>query len=212
MNRIQDGKIHDCHGDLRCGHIYLEDDIHVIDCIEFNDRFRYEDVACDLAYLLMDLEYEGFAEAAHHLIETYVDLSGDGDVYVLLDFYKCYRAMVKSKVCCFTLQGLEDNDFLKKRLQREAQKYLSLAYHYAVRFTRPTIWVVCGLPASGKTTIASRLSEHLQVAVLNSDKIRKRLCGLEAGEGVGVPYAEGVYSPGMTSLTYGRMNSKKADP
>ena len=178
-DRIKAGKIRDCHGDLRCGHIYFEDNIQIIDCIEFNDRFRYQDMACDLAYLVMDLEYEGFPTVADSLIEEYVRYSGDTQIYLVLDFFKCYRAMVKSKVCCFTLQGLAPDGYLSKRAARDAQKYLALAYRYAIRFTRPTLWVICGLPASGKSTIAARLSAILHIDVLNSDKIRKQLCGLQ---------------------------------
>jgi hypothetical protein len=39
--RVTAGKIRDCHGDLRSGHIYLTDGIQIIDFIEFNERFRY---------------------------------------------------------------------------------------------------------------------------------------------------------------------------
>lgn len=43
--RMEQGYVKDCHGDLRLEHCYfLDDEIAVIDCIEFNDRFRYSDV------------------------------------------------------------------------------------------------------------------------------------------------------------------------
>jgi aminoglycoside phosphotransferase family enzyme len=42
--RVERDKIRDCHGDLRTGHIYFSDGIQIIDCIEFNDRFRYADI------------------------------------------------------------------------------------------------------------------------------------------------------------------------
>ena len=49
----------DCHGDLHLEHIHLApDSIHIFDCIEFNDRFRFLDVANDLAFLAMDLDFE----------------------------------------------------------------------------------------------------------------------------------------------------------
>ncbi|HEX9842464.1 MAG TPA: phosphotransferase, partial [bacterium] len=53
--RVREGRIRDGHGDLRCEHILLEAELRIIDCIEFNERFRYGDVANDLAFLLMDL-------------------------------------------------------------------------------------------------------------------------------------------------------------
>ena len=57
--RVEREKIRDCHGDLRTGHIYFCDGIQIIDCIEFNDRFRYADITSDLAFLTMDLDFEG---------------------------------------------------------------------------------------------------------------------------------------------------------
>ena len=39
--RVAEGRIRDCHGDLRAEHIYLDQDqLEIIDCIEFNSQFR----------------------------------------------------------------------------------------------------------------------------------------------------------------------------
>ncbi|MDO8491183.1 MAG: hypothetical protein Q7T04_04120, partial [Dehalococcoidia bacterium] len=57
--RMREGRIRDCHGDLHAAHVCLTDDICIIDCIEFNDRFRYSDVAGDVSFLAMDLDYNG---------------------------------------------------------------------------------------------------------------------------------------------------------
>jgi aminoglycoside phosphotransferase family enzyme/predicted kinase len=204
-DRLKAGRIRDCHGDLRCGHIYFDAEIQIIDCIEFNDRFRYSDVVCDLAYLIMDLESEGFPGVANDLLDAYVRFSGDGNLFVLLDFYKCYRAMVKSKISFIDAQGMPPGQYQKKRLEGEAQKFLSLAYTYAIRFTRPTIWIVFGLPAAGKSTIAARLSSILHVDLMRSDQVRKEIFGVAPdGDAVG-PFEEGIYSPGSTALTYGKL-------
>src|SRR5581483_1659954 len=51
----------DTHGDLRLAHVYSfpdrppPQDLVVIDCIEFNERFRYADPVADMAFLVMDL-------------------------------------------------------------------------------------------------------------------------------------------------------------
>ncbi len=57
--RIKAKKIRDCHGDLHMEHICLTEDLPIFDCIEFNKRFRYTDTVCDIAFLVMDLEYHG---------------------------------------------------------------------------------------------------------------------------------------------------------
>jgi aminoglycoside phosphotransferase family enzyme/predicted kinase len=205
QDRVKRGKIRDCHGDLRSDHIHVEDGLQIIDCIEFNDRFRYSDIACDLAFLIMDLEYNGFTQAARNFIDAYVRYSKDAGIYPLLDFYKCYRAAVRSKVAYLMLQGLPADGTYTAGLKRDIKKYLSLALRYAVCFTRPTIYVLCGLPASGKSTIAKELCATLHVAVLRSDRVRKHLFNIPPGATVDVPIEKGIYSPGATSLTYGRL-------
>jgi len=104
QHRIETKKIRDCHGDLRTGHIYFSDGIQIIDCIEFNERFRYADITSDLAFLSMDLDIEGFPQIAQDLLNSYVQFTNDRDVFVLINFYKCYRAFVRVKVTCFRLQ------------------------------------------------------------------------------------------------------------
>ena len=204
-HRIENDKIRDCHGDLRSGHVYFTDGIQIIDCIEFNERFRYGDIASDLAFLAMDLDYEGYPQIAHSLLKAYVVYTRDQDVFVLLDFYKCYRAFVRVKVNCFRLQEGDLDEHERGRLTTETHRYMDLAYSYAVQFTRPTLWVVCGMPASGKSTIAKELAETLGVKVFRSDVIRKELFALQPYQRMDVPFEEGIYSKGASSLTYGKL-------
>ena len=173
-------KIRDCHGDLRTGHIYFTDKgIQIIDCIEFNERFRFQDITSDLAFLAMDLDYDGFPQIANYLLDDYAKHTEDPDVFVLIDFYKCYRAFVRCKVNCIRFQedGLGKKD--KAKLFKETNKYLDFAYRYAVQFTRPTLWVVCGMPGSGKSTISRDLSRVFRIKAFQSDVIRKELYGLK---------------------------------
>jgi uncharacterized protein len=205
-NRSESGKIRDCHGDLRTGHIYFADDgIQIIDCIEFNDRFRYHDIASDIAFLAMDLDYEGFPQIASHFLNAYVKYSNDQDVFVLIDFYKCYRAFVRCKVNCMRLQEGSLGEQNKRKLLKETIKYLNLAYQYAVKFTRPTLWVVCGMPGSGKSTISNELSRVFGIKTLNSDVIRRELFGMNPGNPSDVPFEEGIYSKNASGLTYGKL-------
>lgn len=131
--RIACTRIRDCHGDLHMEHICLTDPIIIFDCIEFNERFRYSDVAGDIAFLAMDLDYHGQEELSTVLIEAYVKHTGDKDVYRLLDFYKTYRAYVRGKVISFRL---DDPDILKEDQQealRLSRRYFELAERYAKR-------------------------------------------------------------------------------
>ncbi|MDA3896057.1 MAG: AAA family ATPase [Desulfobacteraceae bacterium] len=205
-NRIKAKKIRDCHGDLRTEHIYYTDDgIQIIDCIEFNDRFRFQDVASDLAFLAMDLDYEGYDRTSEILLNAYVRYSKDFNVFVLIDFYKCYRAMVRFKVNCIRLQANDLSEQNRHRLLAGIEKYLNLAYQYAIRFTRPTLWVVCGMPASGKSTVSEELAGIFGIRVFNSDVIRKQMMGAASHDHSNTPFETGIYSKGITALTYGRL-------
>jgi len=132
--RIASDRIRDCHGDLRLEHIFWGDEISIFDCIEFNQRFRYTDVAADIAFLAMDLDYHGREDLNEHLIRAYVGESGDHELMEVLDFYKCYRAYVRGKVESFRLDDPHIPEGEKKEALKRAQKYFDLAHRYAQRF------------------------------------------------------------------------------
>jgi aminoglycoside phosphotransferase family enzyme len=128
--RIASDRIRDCHGDLRLEHIFWGDEISIFDCIEFNQRFRYTDVAADIAFLAMDLDYHGREDLSEHLIQAYIEKSGDQELLSMLDFYKCYRAYVRGKVESFRLDDPNIPKKEKKEALKRAQKYFDLAGRY----------------------------------------------------------------------------------
>ncbi|MCX8116878.1 MAG: phosphotransferase [Desulfobacterota bacterium] len=132
--RIREGRIRDCHGDLRLEHIFWGPEIAIIDCIEFNERFRYTDVAADLAFLAMDLDYHGREDLSGHLIRSYTMRSGDTGLAALLDFYKCYRAYVRGKVESFRLDDPHLPEGEREGVRNRAEKYFALAHRYSQRF------------------------------------------------------------------------------
>ncbi|MBR9982694.1 MAG: AAA family ATPase, partial [Desulfatitalea sp.] len=136
-------------------------------------------------------------------LAAYVTASGDNDLYTLIDFYKCYRAMVRLKVNCLRLGQVDAEQ--RPPLEREIRRHQQLAYGYALRYSRPVLWVVCGMPATGKSTVAKALARHLDAPVLRSDIIRKELLGLNTLDAQVKPFGEGIYSEHASGLTYGRM-------
>jgi aminoglycoside phosphotransferase family enzyme len=131
--RIASDRIRDCHGDLRLEHIFWGKEISIFDCIEFNQRFRYTDVAADIAFLAMDLDYHGREDLSEHLIQVYIEKSGDQELLYMLDFYKCYRAYVRGKVESFRLDDPNIPEKEKSEALKRAQKYFDLAWRYAQR-------------------------------------------------------------------------------
>jgi aminoglycoside phosphotransferase family enzyme len=128
--RVKEGRIRDCHGDLHTAHICFANDIYIFDCIEFNDRFRYSDVASEIAFLAMDLDYHGRPDLAQRFVASYVAGSGDRDLLELLNFYKCYRAYVRGKVEGFMLADPHISEEEKERVSAVASRYFELAESY----------------------------------------------------------------------------------
>jgi aminoglycoside phosphotransferase family enzyme len=129
--RIEEGRIRDCHGDIHSGNIFVTDRIYIFDAIEFNDRFRYSDVAADVAFLAMDLDFRKRRDLSNFFVEKYVRYSGDQELTRLLPFYKCYRAYVRGKVVNFKLQDPNVRSKEKNTAKKEAKAYFKLASTYA---------------------------------------------------------------------------------
>jgi uncharacterized protein len=136
--RIKDGRIRDCHGDLHMRNICLADGIQVFDCIEFNPRFRYGDVAADVAFLAMDLDFHGLSELGRHFVEAFAVAAGDEDLLRVLDFYKCYRACVRGKISALAAGEPEMPPEEQERARQAARAYFALAGGYARRGARWT--------------------------------------------------------------------------
>ncbi len=129
--RIADGKVRDCHGDLHAAHICFTNNIYIYDCIEFNDRFRYCDIASEVAFLAMDLDHYGQADLSRSFVSAYIARSQDMELLQLLNFYKCYRAYVRGKVESFKLDDPHISDEEKARVLAVARRYFELAESYA---------------------------------------------------------------------------------
>ena len=129
--RIANGRIRDCHGDIHSGNIFITGRIYIFDAIEFNERFRYSDVAADMGFLAMDLDFKGRTDLSEFFVRKYVAYSGDEKLLKLLPFYKCYRAYVRGKVVGFKLGDPNICDKEKKEAMKEAKAYFKLAATYA---------------------------------------------------------------------------------
>jgi aminoglycoside phosphotransferase family enzyme len=129
--RMAERRVRDCHGDIHSGNIFVTDRIYIFDAIEFNERFRYSDVASDIAFLAMDLDFKGRTDLSSFFVEKYVKYSGDQELTKLLPFYKCYRAYVRGKVISFKLQDPNVGSEEKGAAMKEAKAYFKLASAYA---------------------------------------------------------------------------------
>ena len=130
-SRIENNRIRDCHGDMHSGNIFITKPICIFDAIEFNDRFRYSDVASDVAFLTMDLDFQRRNDLSDYLIQRYIIYSKDQELVKILQFYKCYRAYVRGKVISFKLDDPNVTPKEKKVAAKDAKAYFKLAAAYA---------------------------------------------------------------------------------
>lgn len=130
-DRLRTGKIRDCHGDLHMKNICLADGIYIFDCIEFNARFRYSDVAADVAFLAMDLDFYGYPDLSRFFGQTFAAQSGDPDILRLLGFYKSYRAVVRGKINALASTGPGLPQAERDKAAALARRYFDLAWRYS---------------------------------------------------------------------------------
>lgn len=129
--RLREGRIRDCHGDLHMKNICLADGLYIFDCIEFNPRFRYGDVAADIDFLAMDLDFHGLTALSRHFVRGFAEAAGDPELLMVLDFYKCYRAYVRGKINAFAAQEPELGGAEREQARERARAYFALAGKYA---------------------------------------------------------------------------------
>ena len=203
MNRIQEGWIRDCHGDLHLEHIYFEGkQVCIFDCIEFNERFRIGDVASDIAFLAMDLDFNHSPEAGKHFVSIMKKTLQDPGMEPILNFYKVYRAIVRAKVHSMTAA---DPQLAKDRVRKEirmAERYFQLALHYSLHGSKPILFVFSGQIASGKSTLASELSGLLHIPAYMTDRIRKELAGIPPETPTPESRKSEIYSEAFSIRTY----------
>ncbi len=201
--RVREGHVVDGHGDVRCESICVRDDaICIYDCIEFNDRFRCDDVASEVAFLAMDLDVRGRPDLGYFFTESYQRRAGDKDFFTLLPFYRCYRAFVRGKVLSFRLNEAEFSVEEQAAAAERARQFFELARRYASRLRRPTVITVTGLSGTGKTSMARAVAGELGLRVISADAVRQSLFG-PAKEPAS--YGQGVYTAEANHRTYQTM-------
>ena len=199
-------RIRDCHGDLHLEHIHLAPKtLSIFDCIEFADRFRYIDVASDVAFLAMDLDRHDRPDLSRQITLRMANSLRDTGMLGLMDFYKCYRAYVRGKVESFQQARAEVPETEQKKSRTQAQRYFRLALRYALFGSDPTVLVVMGRAASGKSTLANALGRELGFEVISSDRTRKELAGVSLFKRVKGTARLRLYSEAMTDKTYKRL-------
>jgi aminoglycoside phosphotransferase family enzyme/predicted kinase len=191
------GRVRECHGDLHLGNLVLLDGRPTpFDAIEFNDDFRWIDVAAEIAFTWLDLLDHGQPRLATWFLNEWLLWSGDYDALAVLRYYAVYRALVRAKVAAIQEKAAE------------AVEYLAMAEALTTPAS-PSLTITFGLSGSGKTTASTALlmAEARAATIrLRSDVERKRLFGLAPDADSG----GGIYGPDANLRTYDRLRTLTA--
>jgi len=199
----------DTHGDLRLEHVYWfparnpPGDWLVVDCIEFDARYRYADPIADIAFLAMELTLEGRGDLARSFSEAYLHASGDEEGRVLLPFYMAYRAAVRGKVEGMKLDEAEIPAPGRSAAQVRARAlWLFALTQLEDARSRPGLLLVAGLPGTGKSSLAHDLAEQAGFTVIRSDAVRKELAVRTGPHAPPAAFGEGLYTADWNERTY----------
>ncbi len=183
--RAARGVPRDTHGDLHLDHVYWfreqppPGDWIIIDCIEFNERFRYADPMADVTFLAMDFAFHGRRDLAAAFLDAYEQASRDAEGRLLAPLYTAYRAVVRAKVEGIELCEKEIPGDERAAAGQQARAHWLLALDELEEPSRrPAVVLVGGLPGSGKSTLAQALGQRCNFQMLRSDVVRKELAGL----------------------------------
>jgi len=191
--RQRGGSVREAHGDLHLANVaFIGAEAMPFDCLEFDPALRRIDVMGDVGFMVMDLAHHKLGRLAARFLDAYLQETGDYAGLAVLRFHVVYRALVRAKVA-----AIREDD-------AEALSLIALAR----RLCRPgvrALFLMHGLPASGKTHAAQRLLEALGAVRVRSDVERKRSHGLSPLDRSGSPPGGGLYSPGASEATYERL-------
>ncbi|MGH8229319.1 MAG: AAA family ATPase [Steroidobacteraceae bacterium] len=200
--RREAGRVRECHGDLHCGNVVrLGGALVPFDCLEYEPRFRWIDVADEIAFLASDLAARGFPRHAQAFRGGYLAQSGDYLGCRVLALYEAHRALVRAKVAALSAAPIADPR-AREGLQLEHRRRIAYAAQTLAPHT-PRLLLMSGLSGSGKTWLARRLAERLSAVHIRSDVERKRRAGLRELASSRSDVAQGLYSQEASDAVYG---------
>ena len=175
----------------------------IVDCIEFNERFRYADPVADIAFLAMELALQGRRDLAGSFVDAYIRASGDEEGRSLLSFYTAYRAAVRGKVEGMKLTQSEIPEVQRAAAQTQARAlWLFALAELEDPCRRPCLVLLAGLPGTGKSSLARALAERAGFTVIRSDEVRKELAGRSDQGSAPAAFGEDLYAPDWNERTY----------
>lgn len=130
-SRVHRRRIVDGHGDLRPEHVWLDHEVRIIDCLEFNTRLRTVDPLDEIAFLTLECERLGAAWAGQYIrkgVERGLHEHMPAELFL---FYRSYRATLRARLAIAHL--FEAKPRTPEKWPRLARTYLDIAARDAAK-------------------------------------------------------------------------------
>lgn len=98
-DRVADGWIRECHGDLRLEHVCLTDPSVIFDCLEFNRNLRLLDPFQEVVQLGLEADLSAATWIKPALIAALETGLGPKPAPILLAFYEVIHALLRTRLC-----------------------------------------------------------------------------------------------------------------
>jgi aminoglycoside phosphotransferase family enzyme len=123
--RVKQQRIVDGHGDLRPEHIWLNLEVRIIDCLEFNPRLRAVDPLDEIGFLDLECQRLGAARVGAFIARHVQCGLNDDAPAELYHFYRSYRATLRARLAIAHLAEREPRT--PEKWPRVARAYLDIA-------------------------------------------------------------------------------------
>ncbi|MCW8196756.1 hypothetical protein F6455_18340 [Proteobacteria bacterium 005FR1] len=125
---IRQGRVRECHGDLRPEHVCVEGEVRIIDCLQFCRDYRLMDHFDDCAYLAMECERLGQPEVGAAIVGQVSKVTGATAPSPLLHFYQAYRATIRARLALLHLLAGSSTD--RDKWLGQTRDYLAVAVRH----------------------------------------------------------------------------------
>jgi uncharacterized protein len=134
LQRLDEGRLVEGHGDLRPEHICLGPVPQIIDCLEFRADLRFLDPVDELAFLTMECERMAAHSIGQVLFRRYRLRTNDSPAPMLINFYKRIGALIRARIAIIHLQESPVREPAK--WPKRAAEYLAIATRTAQHLDR----------------------------------------------------------------------------
>lgn len=129
--RARSGAIVEGHGDLRPEHVFFEDHVQIIDCLEFCRDLRCRDLADDLSLLLLECERLGAHSYGDDIVRACLIALATRPSARVMAFHTAVQALQRALLA--VLHNIEPGAVDREKWRSRALTYLDLAKTWAGR-------------------------------------------------------------------------------